>query len=238
MKLEPESISYRSATDLDGSVVRVGSDYGGWHFVDVLTPDSVALCFGAGQDITFDMRLIEHTACQVHCFDPTPRAVGHVNEVVRLVKNGTMPLSRYKNLAPTIVDRFSFRAVGLWSETKTMEFFVPPSEGMASYSISNIHAGKEKIALECETFSDICSKLGIEEIDLVKIDIEGAEYEAIDSILASGILPKQLLVEFDEGWKPLDSQAIDRIQTTINKLDAAGYLVSFQEDWNLCFIKP
>ncbi len=39
-------------------------------------------------------------------------------------------------------------------------------------------------------------ELGHKHIDLLKLDIEGAEYDVIDDLLTHGVLPHQILVEF------------------------------------------
>jgi len=62
-------------------LVRLGSRYGGWWVPkSVLTPAAVAYCAGAGEDITFDLALLEH-GLRVTTFDPTPRAVSYVTSL-------------------------------------------------------------------------------------------------------------------------------------------------------------
>ena len=41
--------------------------------------------------------------------------------------------------------------------------------------------------------------LGHDHLDVLKMDIEGAEYAVLDDMLQSDILPDQLLVEFHHG---------------------------------------
>ena len=57
----------------------LGSDYGG--FVvhpDPLTADSVVYSFGIGDDVSFDLAIIERFGARVHGFDPTPRSADWV----------------------------------------------------------------------------------------------------------------------------------------------------------------
>ena len=49
-----------------------------------------------------------------------------------------------------------------------------------------------------KSLSDIISELGHNRIDVLKMDIEGAEYRVLDSILASGIPIDQIVVEFHD----------------------------------------
>jgi hypothetical protein len=59
-------------------------------------------------------------------------------------------------------------------------------------------------------------------IDLLKMDIEGAEYAVIDDIVASGIIVKQLLVEFHHRWKEV---GVSKTKHAVRKLNAAGYRI-------------
>src|SRR5436305_14661221 len=40
-----------------------------------LSADSVVYSFGIGEDISFDLQLIDRFAVKVHAFDPTPRSL-------------------------------------------------------------------------------------------------------------------------------------------------------------------
>lgn len=63
------------------SLVRLGSDYGGWWLPrDAVTSGAVAYCAGAGEDISFDLALHE-AGVRVTTFDPTPRAIAYVTEM-------------------------------------------------------------------------------------------------------------------------------------------------------------
>lgn len=58
-----------------------GEHYGGWVVpISVLSESSICYCAGVGEDITFDLALIDTFGCDVFAFDPTPRAVRHVNQ--------------------------------------------------------------------------------------------------------------------------------------------------------------
>ena len=64
------------------------------------------------------------------------------------------------------------------------------------------------------------SELRHARIDLLKMDIEGAEYAVIEDLIASGILVKQLLVEFHHRWKEIGPS---KTKQAIRNLNAAGY---------------
>src|SRR5690606_25746429 len=54
---------------------KLGTRYGGWYVPsDLLNAQSICYCIGAGEDISFDIELINRFDCHVYTFDPTPRA--------------------------------------------------------------------------------------------------------------------------------------------------------------------
>jgi hypothetical protein len=54
----------------------LGSRYGGWAIPEgFLRADSIAYTVGVGEDISFDLALVNTYGCKVFAFDPTPIAV-------------------------------------------------------------------------------------------------------------------------------------------------------------------
>jgi hypothetical protein len=74
-------------------------------------------------------------------------------------------------------------------------------------------------------------ELGHTRLDLLKLDIEGAESEVIDDLLVRGPLPKILCVEFDR------PEPIRRMRTRLQRLSDAGYLVRAVEGLNVTFCR-
>jgi len=199
--------------DVRDDLVRLGSDYGGWWVpaADV-KPDVVAYCAGAGEDITFDLAL--HVAgCRVTTFDPTPRAIAHVEAV-----------------APSD-DRFRFLPVGWWSQKDTLRFYAPRDPAHVSHSALNLQATQDYFEAPVNTVAALMRELGDTRVDLIKMDIEGAEYEVIDSLLRDGPLPRTLCVEFDQP-KPLR-----RTFKAVARLRAAGYDLVKMDRWNYTFTR-
>src|SRR5438309_12554 len=73
----------------------------------------------------------------------------------------------------------------------------PENPEHISHTILNRPSTEEfAITVPVRKLSTIMGELGHNSIDILKMDIEGAEYAVIDNIKQSGIRPKQLLVEF------------------------------------------
>lgn len=80
-------------------------------------------------------------------------------------------------------------------------------------------------------------QLGDTSIDLLKMDIEGAEYAVIRDIVATKLLPRLLLLEFDEAHTPGDGEAKRRIKDHIEILQHAGMRCIAVDGCNASFIR-
>jgi FkbM family methyltransferase len=193
---------------------KIGTAYGGWVVPTALIgKDWVCYCGGVGEDITFDLGLIERFGCVVRAFDPTPRAIAFI--------------------AANAADqpRFDFHPIGLWSEDTTLRFFAPRNPAHVSHSIVNLQRTTEFFEAPCRSVPSIMRELGDERIDLLKVDIEGAEHEVVRSMLASGIRPTVLCLEIDQ---PV------RVRTfwgTVRRIRSAGYALVDVDSWNLSFLR-
>ncbi len=192
---------------------RIGSQYGGWAVPkDLISSEWICYCGGAGEDITFDLGIIERFGVHVYCFDPTPRSAAHVAR------------------AAEGVSRFHFYPVGLWDRNENVRFFAPRDPNHVSHSALNLQGTEEYFVAPCQRISSIMRELHHGRIDLLKIDIEGAEYAVLRSLLEDGLVVKVLCVEFDQ---PMPVLATARM---ILQLKRAGYQPVHAESWNYTFI--
>lgn len=68
---------------------------------------------------------------------------------------------------------------GLWSEKKQLQFNIGVRPGEHSLFENEQMSGK-KISIECDTLDNILEELDIKQLDFMKMDIEGAEIEALN----------------------------------------------------------
>lgn len=196
----------------------LGSPYGGYPVPSSLLGDR-SLCYlaGTGEDISFDLALIERFGCEVYAFDPVPRAATYVE--------------RAANHEP----RHHFTPVGLWSSDTTLTFHAPPQEGFVSHSATNIQGTEVAFQAAVRSVSSLMKELGHEHLDLLKISAEGAEFEILDHVLSERLNVHVLCIEFAQ------PASLKRVLDYGRRLQGAGYrLVGTGQwrQWKLTFARP
>jgi FkbM family methyltransferase len=158
--------------------------------------------FGVGEDVSFDLAVIEKFGAQVHAFDPTPKSV-------EWVKKQTLP------------SKFRFHELGVAGHDGVARFSLPRPD-YVSYSVSDEPPDGERVVeAQVERLATIMKRLGHSRIDLLKMDIEGSEYSVIDDLAKSRPEISQLLVEFHhEIGNP---QSVMQTRNAISRLNALGY---------------
>ncbi|NJN70806.1 MAG: FkbM family methyltransferase [Nitrospira sp.] len=221
---------------------KIGTGYGGWFIPNGLLSNQ-SLCYGvgAGEDISFEVELINQYGCEVHCFDPTPRAQRHVDQLHQNTING-IPTSindavdLYYKLDPKCLARLHFHAIGLWSQDRTMRFYAPTNPAHVSHSIVNLQHTTDYFEADCRTLQTVMQTLGHSDVSLLKLDVEGAEYEILASLVDGHIRPDVLCVEFDEGYNPLDDGYLPRILNMVSRVKTCGYRLTHVDGWNATFV--
>lgn len=183
----------------------LGEGGGAWSIVDQeLNRDSIIYSVGVGTNISFDLAIAEKLGCDVHLFDPTPRSIDWV-------KSHTLP------------NTLHFHEYGLAGEDGDILFYPPRRERSSHFSPVRRGVKSDQsntISAPVFRLQSIMQKLGHTHVDLLKVDIEGGEYDAIDDILASDIEVRQLAVEFHHCFKTIP---IEKTVSAIAQLREAGF---------------
>jgi FkbM family methyltransferase len=194
-------------------LVKLGTAYGGWVVpTSLLTRESIVWCIGVGEDITFDLALIERFGCDVLGIDPTPRAAVHVRKVAG------------QEL------RYRFLPYGLWSEDSVQRFYAPRNPAHVSHSIANLQGTTSFFEASCKRPSTLLGELGQTHIDLLKLDVEGAEYAVLRALREDRIRPRILCVEFDQ------PASLRKIVEESRQLQRSGYVLVAVDRWNFTFV--
>lgn len=195
----------RLRNDIDIPVVKDG---GWWFSPENFNKDSIVYSLGVGDEIDFDLAIIEQYGVEVFAFDPTPSSIDMLDE-------------------SKLPERFHFRPWAVTATDGSLQFYPRlKKDGTKSDVMFTMIPEEETkddvIEVPAYSLSTITSKLGHDRIDVLKMDIEGAEYEVLDGLLESPVKPTQLLVEFHHRFV---ENGLERTYDIIDRLRDAGYQV-------------
>jgi FkbM family methyltransferase len=184
-----------------------GSSYGGFFInPDILDKNSIVYSFGIGKDITFDLKCIKKHGCTVYGFDPTPVSIQYVNSI-------------------KTPKEFIFQDYGISAISGTQTFYLPAHPKAVSGSMvfnENVNQNNS-IEVMMKSFQEITHSLGHKHIDVLKMDIEGSEYEVLHSILHGDVSINQILIEFHD--RIFDKSETLRSKESVDLLRHMGYAV-------------
>lgn len=198
----------------------MGSEYGGYCLCpDGIGPDSVVYSFGAGEDISFDLAMIERFGLEMHVFDPTPRAIAWLE---------SQSLPRSFRMHPYGLADFDGKAL----------FYPPEKQTHISHSIRERPGTADRaVEVQLHRISTIMAELNHKHVDVLKMDIEGAEYPVLEDILENKIDVYQILVEFHHQFDDID---VSQTRRAVERLNEAGYRIFHIADTGreYSFIRP
>ena len=171
-----------------------GTEYGGYHLdASLLHCDSVIYSVGIGEDISFDRALIEQFGVQVEAFDPTPK-----------VKDW---------LAGQILpQQFHFHDHGIADFDGEAVFYLPARAYWVSHSlVATPQFSRKSRQVSMKRLKTVMQELGHRVIDVLKMDVEGAEYGVLEDMLREKIPVRQLLVEFHHRFSVIGTQKTRRV---------------------------
>jgi FkbM family methyltransferase len=178
----------------------LGSLYGG-HTVAVnsLPEHGVCYSFGIGEDVSFDLAYIQRSGGEVFAYDPTPRSKDFVE------KHATDA-------------RFHFKPVGISKLDGVVDVVEPENPAHVSFSMANGRA--PTATFDVRRLATLMEENGHRTVDILKLDIEGFEYEVLQDILTCGIRPKQILVEYHHNMFGIPAK---NTKDSVNLLRSNGY---------------
>jgi FkbM family methyltransferase len=190
--------------EIAGDTVTLGDAGGRWAVaLEGLGPGSVVYALGVGTDISFERALIARRGVVVHAFDPTPIALDWAATQV-------------------LPDGFTLHPYGVADFDGTARFTAPRKRKFPSFSLVRSDGAGPAVEAPVHRLATLASMLRLPPPDLIKMDIEGAEYTVLDDMLASGIRPRQILVEFHHRWREVGAR---RTREALALLGRHGYRI-------------
>ncbi len=170
---------------------------------DKIDDNSIIYSFGVGVDISFDLLMIDKYGCQIHAFDPTPK-------------------TKQWLYAQELPDKFRFFDIGLADYNGNANFQLPANPEFVSGVFTQDTENAQIIEVKVKRLKTIMQQLGHSHIDLLKMDIEGAEYDVIESIIEDNLSIGQILVEFHHRFP---EHGIHKTKKSIRRLSEFGFQV-------------
>ena len=223
---------------------KLGTNYGGWYVPTHmnLNENSVVYSGGVGEDMSFDLLLQCKYNCNVLLIDPTSKAIKHFDEVKKYYNSkqlftGGIQKDYYsciQSLSPNL-DKLKYINIGLWNKKEQLRFYKQSNENYVSQSLVENMFGNNYDVVQVDSIKNIMDQQYHSHIDLLKLDIEGAEIKTVNQMLDDKIYPTYVLVEFDLLLKNKDPrrsthQLIERMITK------EGYKMVKNDNLNITFV--
>jgi len=177
----------RLKPDLKLPLQRLG---GWWLYPELVRPDGVAYSFGVGEDIEFECAIIAARSINVFAFDPTPNSI-------KWLESQDLP-AQFHFHPWAVADRDGH--LFLYPRIKR-----DGSRSKVMYTmLTQPEASEDGIEVPARTVASIMAALGHQQVDVMKMDVEGAEYGILENLLNLPHPPSQLLIEFHHRFPALD----------------------------------
>ena len=180
-----------------------------------LVADSFIVSAGVGHSITFEQDIVARFGAKVVLLDPSPTGVATIER-----------LSDRRNI--------EFMPLGLAAASGELRFGLPDRADEGSFRKGSAADG---VSFGCTTLSDIMRQHGRTRIDLLKIDVEGFEYEIIQSIFDNHLSVEQICVEIHHNREISIDQTVADAARLIFRLARHGYRVVYNKNMDFTFVK-
>tara|TARA_B110000211_G_scaffold234575_1_gene304835 strand:+ start:2815 stop:3501 length:687 start_codon:yes stop_codon:yes gene_type:complete len=222
---------------------KLGTNYGGWVIPKQiqLTKDSLIYSVGVGEDISFDLLVQDKYNSNIVLIDPTKRAKKHYEEIKKYYKthiynfSGDIQKDYEDNIKNLNIDfsKITYNEIGVWDEKTELKFYKQINKNYVSQSLINGMFTNEYDIVKVDTLKNIMKKNNHTKIDLLKMDIEGAEIKVLNNMLDDNIFPEYLCIEFDLYLKGKDRTG--ETNRIVKKLLSLNYKILANDNMNITF---
>jgi FkbM family methyltransferase len=200
----------------DATLQRFGTKSGGWILpAEPFTAGGVCYCAGVGEETSLEDDLLRRTSCLVWSFDPTRESAAYVAQ---------------QSYDPA---RFHFVPTGIADKTGTLRFFEHHDrEMLPAYSAVNLWKTDAFFEAPCTTVGTLMKAFGHSSLALLKLSIEGAEWQVLRHLLEQEQPDIRVLcVVFTQ------PAAFWRVASAVRDLDRHGFRYLCHDEWKFTFVR-
>lgn len=192
-------------------------------FIDRFTPESIVIDAGCGNYPDFSLLLIERCGLTSFGVDPTRK---HQSELARHAEETG---GRFVPV-PVAVARTSGECIFYESQVNV--------SGSLQTDHLNVRMDElNQYTVETLNLNDLCQRIGVEEVALLKLDLEGSEYELLSHLNPETMATfDQVFVEFHHHCLLEYSRA--DTERSVSALKKLGYLSFSFDNHNYLFFRP
>lgn len=181
-----------------------GTQYGGWMIdLDMVPNNSTVISAGIGEDISFDLALIKKRGCKIVGIDPTEKSHRFV-ESQKDLKNFTLIKKALTEEEGDVIRLFKNT-----NPNHVSESIMPDHHAVSGFD-----------SYLCETTSLETLFSIYNNVSVVKMDIEGSEYDVIPNLKEIPNTVEQFCIEFHHFCS---SKTIEDTKAVIKKMAEFGF---------------
>lgn len=199
----------------DQPIVELGTDYGGWNIpVGSVGAGQICYCVGAGGDVSFDLELIRRYGATVRAVDP-----------VKAYAEAALEDAAGE-------PRFTFRQAAVATHDGPIRMQTHHESGSRSLSAAGLYETDEWVEVDGRTIPSLMQEFGDDHIDLLKMDMEGSEYEVVPTLDLPALGVRVFGIELHHNG------SFAQAQDLIDRVSRQGFrLVSHRPDNKLTFVR-
>ncbi len=211
-KIQSKLLSLAARPTIDVPLVLRGRN---WMVPEsVLRPGDLCCSGGVGEEIDLELWMAKEKKMRIALFDPTPRSIRFMERL------------KAEGLPPSI----AFHPYGLWKKDETLRFYAPEDPTWVSHSVECEDPNRGYFDAPCRRLSNLVKDLGYDRVDVVKLNIEGAEEAVLESMLEDKLIPRVLMLTFE------GKAAFSRTLGWIKRLRSVGLEFAGRRIWAFTFV--
>lgn len=179
-------------------------------------PDTLVIYSGGvGKDISTEVELCSNFDCIIYLYDPSPTGIETMHGIDFDKR------------------RIAFSPLGLAGSEGPLAFASPdiPLEG--SFRSAG-ETSNDTMVFPCVRLSNEIKRNGHALVHLLKLDVEGFEYEILDDVLGAGVTVDQICIEFHHF---LSGRHPNETKRALRQLREHGYVLIHKSRYDYTFVR-